>query len=196
MMQLSNQQQRILAWGILGVLLLLIYLLLIGPVLSKYQLENERIETLTDQLQRYQRLSDSKEGEKALLKQVKQDSPLNSFFLAGETRSVVSAKLQQNLKQIISQTGGQIVSTQGLPQTSDDYQSLPSVTLKVQLKAGIDELKLILFALETSRPGLYVENISISSTPVRNSSYAKKQVMRPLDIRFNLTGYTTGTDTL
>lgn len=191
-MRLSNQQQHVLALGILGILLLMIYSFVIAPVLTKYQTENQQIETLTDQLQRYKRLSDSREYETGLLKKVKQDSPLKSFFLEGETRSVVSAKLQQKLKQVVAQTGGQIVSTQGLPQTTGNTQSIPSVTLKVQLKAGIDELKELLFAMETSRPGLYVENLSISSSPVRNSSYAKRQVMPPLDIRFNLTGYTTG----
>ena len=191
-MRLSNQQQHVLALGILGILLLMIYSFVIAPVLTKYQTENQQIETLTDQLQRYKRLSDSRDYEAELLKKVKQDSPLKSFFLEGETRSVVSAKLQQKLKQVVAQTGGQIVSTQGLPQTTDNTQSIPGVTLKVQLKAGIDELKELLFAMETSRPGLYVENLSISSSPVRNSSYAKRQVMPPLDIRFNLTGYTTG----
>ncbi|WP_428033788.1 type II secretion system protein GspM [Amphritea sp.] len=195
-MQLNKPQQRYLALGILAILLTLLYLLIIGPVISHYQQANEQIETLTFQLQRYQNLNDNRPNEEALLQQVKQDSPLRAYFLEGETRSVVSAKLQQHLKQIVARTGGQIVSTQGLPSSQNNDQSLRSITLKVQYKAGIDELKALLFALETSKPGLYVEDLSISSAPIRTSSYARKQVLPPLDIRFNLTGYTTGREAL
>ncbi|MBN0987522.1 MULTISPECIES: type II secretion system protein GspM [Amphritea] len=195
-MQLNKQQQRYLALGILATVLTLLYLLVIGPVISRYQQANDQIETLTFQLQRYQNLNNSRPNEEALLQQVKQDSPLRPYFLEGETRSVVSAKLQQHLKQLVARTGGQIVSTQGLPAEQSGDQLLRSITLKVQYKAGIDELKELLFALETSKPGLYVEDLSISSAPIRTSSYARRQVLPPLDIRFNLTGYTTGRETL
>lgn len=195
-MQLNKQQQRYLALGILAAVLILLYLIVFGPVVSRYQQANDKIETLTFQLQRYHRLNNSRPHEEQLLQQVNQDSPLRAYFLEGETRSVVSAKLQQHLKQIVAKTGGQIVSTQGLPSSQSNEQLLRSITLKVQYKAGIDQLKELLFALETSKPGLYVENLSISSTPIRNSSYARKQVLPPLNIKFNLTGYTTGRDTL
>ncbi|WP_299203903.1 type II secretion system protein GspM [uncultured Amphritea sp.] len=195
-MQLNKQQQRYLALGILAAVMILLYLLVIGPVVSRYQQANEQIETLTFQLQRYQNLNDSRPDEEDRLQQIKQDSPLSVYFFEGETRSVVSAKLQQHLKQIVGRTGGQIVSTQGLPSTQSGDQLLRSVTLKVQYKAGIDEFKELLFALETSKPGLYVEDLSISSAPIRTSSYARRQVLPPLDIRFNLTGYTTGKEAL
>ncbi|BBB26773.1 type II secretion system protein GspM [Amphritea japonica] len=195
-MQLNNQQQRNLALGILIAVLILLYLLVVSPTVSQYQQANDQIDSLTFQLQRYQRLNDSRPHEENLLLQVKQDSPLKAYFLEGETRSVVSAKLQQHLKQLVAGSGGQIVSTQGLPSSSNKEQLLRSITLKVHFKAGIDQLKELLFALETSKPGLYIENLSISSTPIRNSSYARRQVLPPLDIRFNLTGYSTGRDSL
>jgi len=192
--------QHYLALGILVLILGILYLLVISPLLERYHSANEQIGSLQFQLQRYHSINQSRSSEELLLESVKFKTPLKGYFLEGETHSVVSAKLQQHLKRLISEVGGQIISTQTLKQTgnsnTEGSDDLPSVTLKVQLKTSIDQLKEILYMLETSKPGLHVANITISSTPVRRSSYARKQVMQPLDVRFNLTGYTTGREVL
>ena len=184
----SATQQRSLAVAILLLVLLLLYTLLINPVINRYQHANNQIDSLQFQLQRYQTLTASRADEEAQLRQVKEHTPLKGYFLKGATQSVASAKLQQHLKQLLANTGGQIVSMQGITTPGDS--TLPSVTLKVQLKTSIDQLKELLYRLESNRPALSLENLSITSTPVRRSSYARKEVLLPLDVRFNLTGYT------
>lgn len=191
MIQINPQHQRYLALTILIVLILLIHNFIISPVFNRYQQANAQIDSLQFQLQRYRHLAASQAGEEAQLQQVKYQTPLKEYLLDGATPSVISAKLQQHLKQLVASTGGRIVSTQGINSATDS--GLPSVTLKVQLKTSIDQLKELLFHIENSRPTLHIENLTITSTPVRSSSYARKQVIQPLNIRFNLTGYTNST---
>lgn len=183
----SPLQQRILAVFILIALLFTVYALIISPIVHRYQAANTQIDNLSFQLDKYQAIAESRQHATQQLDSLQRQNQESGYLLQGRTPALLSANLQQHLKKLVGQSGGELIRVQPLKHNQDD--NLPSVSLKVQIKADVSQLLTLLYRLEHGNPLLTIDQITVTANPVRKSSYAKKSVILPLDIRFQLTGY-------
>ncbi len=183
---LNPLQQRSLAVAILIALLLIIYGLIISPIMARYQAANDQIDSLSFQIAKYQAIAESRQQATLQLKQLQQQNARSGYLLKGRTPALLSANLQQHLKKLVARSGGELIRVQPL---RHDNSQLPSISLRVQVRADVTQLLKQLYALENGQPLLTISQITVTANPVRKSSYAKKSVIQPLDIRFQLTGY-------
>lgn len=183
---LNPLQQRSLAVAILIALLLIIYGLIISPIMARYQAANDQINSLSFQIAKYQAIAESRQQATLQLRQLQQQNDRSGYLLKGRTPALLSANLQQHLKKLVARSGGELIRVQPL---RHDNSQLPSISLRVQVRADVTQLLKQLYALENGQPLLTISQITVTANPVRKSSYAKKSVIQPLDIRFQLTGY-------
>lgn len=186
MTHLTPLQQRSLAVAILIMLMLAIYGLMISPIITRYQTANEQIDNLSFQIAKYQAIAESRQQASLQLKQLQKQNERSGYLLKGRTPALLSANLQQHLKKLVAQSGGELIRVQPLRHNN---AQLPSVSLRVQVRADVTQLLAQLYKLENGKPLLTISEISVTANPVRKSSYARKSVIQPLDIRFQLTGY-------
>jgi len=186
MMVMSKLQSRYLALFLLLVATTAVLWLLCYPLVSLYVSQSVLIERKESQIVRYRQLAESQESLEQELALLKRRSPAAAYYVAGETPALASARMQQYLKQIVERNGGELTSTQIL--TRDDGDESNSTSLKVRLTADLNASWQILYALESGRPMLFLDNLVISARPVRGRA-AKGAPEISLDLNFDMTGY-------
>jgi len=189
MNRLSPLQQRLLAIVLLLLLLASVFVLIVQPITGRYQQANEQIESLTEQISRYQAISDSRSQLEQRLAQLQQETKESGYLLKGRTDALLSANLQQYLKQLVTRSGGKLIRVQALETTKTG--PLDAVRLRVHLQAELSQMLVHLNELQRSGPLLIIEQLTISAKRVRPLRSTGKAFARPLDIQFLLTGYTT-----
>jgi len=88
----------------------------------------------------------------------------------------------------------QIVSRQPVrPRVQERFQK---VTVNVRMRCGIEDLKKVLYSLETSIPMVIADEVTIIKPRTRRrSANQTNPAPTALDIRFNMSGYlSTGTE--
>ncbi len=198
-MQLTSKQRRILALLLLLAAVVIFYQLLLGPLLNKYLDNADQIDRLEHQLSVYQRVAGDLEQQQETLQQLRASNPSAGMYLTESRPTLAAAELQQILNRLLSSTGGQLVSTQIID--SQKTESLPAVAIKVRLRCEIDELVNLLYSLETHKPMMFVENLTLTSSAQSSSLRARitrrtaqqlrRSIAMPsLDLRFDLVAYT------
>ena len=203
--ELPLQQRKSLALAILIILLLLVTLFVIKPFFSTFMDYGEDIESLEQQLSTYERLAQSLNQNRSELQQLQQNNPWSQYYLEQTKPALAAAGLQQYLNQLTRRHGGQVVSTKILNRNDDT--PLQTVAIQVHLRMDISELVPLLHGLESGTPWLFIENFSVTAN-VRQLRQTRQQRLqqlrqrrqnpnqaitsnpnRPLDIRFDLIGY-------
>ncbi|GAA3550333.1 type II secretion system protein GspM [Zobellella aerophila] len=197
-MRLSTRQQQLAAVAILTSVLLLFGLLL-HPLLNLFMQQGATLSRLESQLARYQKLSDNLEQTEQTLQRLKKENPSADFYLPETRPSLASAWLQQHLNQLVSHSGGQLLSIQNTQ--ANTTSPLSSIALKVHLRGEMGQLVQLFHALESGRPMLFINDLVISASPGRRNIRISRhlppnrgqdpryQQLPSLDIRFDLLGY-------
>ena len=183
---MTKTQSRYTALFLLVLATMAVIGLLCYPLVSLYLSQSSDIDRKVSQIARYRQVSENQESLEQELALLKRRSPAASYYIAGETPALASAKMQQYLKQIVQKNGGELISTQILKE--DEPESAGSTSLRVHLRAELESSWQILYALESGRPLLFLDNVVITSRPVR----ARKPADAPsisLDMNFDVTGY-------
>lgn len=186
MMALSKLQSRYAALLLLLLMAAASTWLLCYPLVSVYVSQSQLIERKENQLVRFRQLAENQESLDQELALLKRRSPTAAYYVAGETPALASARMQQYLKQIVERNGGELISTQILSQ--DDTDAANSTSLKVRLTANLNASWQILYALESGRPMLFLDNLVISARRVRGTSVDAAPIVS-LDLNFDVTGY-------
>lgn len=187
--------RRLLAVGLLLALLAVLAGGLLLPLLARWNAAGERREQLQGQLEVYRRMAAGLPEQQARLERLRGAAPPAALTL-GETRpALAGADLQQRVGQLVSQSGGQLVSTQIL-ERGDPAAALPAVTLKVQMRGETEQLVRLLHALAYSRPLLVVDNLLVLANPrldmQRIYSGSERPVLPALDVTFEVTAFMAG----
>lgn len=184
--------RQLLAVLILLSAVSLLLWLVIGPLLSRFQSDEEIIAGLQQRLEVYQRLIAELPAQEARLAELKGSDPMARLVIAETRPALASAELQQQIGQLIGQIGAQVVSTQIL-NLEDTGSPLPAVGIKVHLRGETDQLVRLLHELAHHRPLLLVENIVVLSNPRVNMQRIRQatdlKAAPSLDITFDLRGF-------
>jgi general secretion pathway protein M len=183
---MTKTQSRYVALSLLVLGTIAVIWLLCYPLVSFYVSQSALIERKEGQIARYRQVSENQEALEQELALLKRRSPAASYYVAGETSALASAKMQQYLKQIVQRNGGELISTQVLKE--DEPESAGSTSLRVHLRAELESSWQILYVLESGRPLLFLDNIVISARPVRGRKVTDAPIIS-LDMNFDVTGY-------
>lgn len=112
-------------------------------------------------------------------------------YLSSSSEALAGAELQSIVKRRVLPSGGQVLSTQILG--SQPEEGFTRVTLKLKMRATLEKLVEIFYALETSTPYLFLDNVSVRYRGgVRRSGAAAALPAQPLDVDLELSGYMRG----
>ncbi len=175
--------QRVLAVGLLVIIIMLFIFTLVIPLLSAGIEYRASRDELAFRLQRYKTIAARKDQVLADSQQIKQQYQQQQYFSTHDTVALASADLQKKIKSAIANKGAQLTSTQVLPVKNEN--KLSYVTIKVRMSGTIEQLRTIIYLLETAKPLVILDQIDIR--PVRgkrNRKTRKIEASNQLNINF------------
>lgn len=185
MIQLTPKQSKAAAI----VLLLLVAALVVAAVFVPLWLLNQRydmaVEDASARLARYSKIIGMREGLQKKAAELK-TLETSHHFLKSASPALAAAELQELAKNILDANGGKINSLNILPHKDDGQYRQISVSL--QLSAPLSAVKAMLYALESARPYLFIDNFSIRAP---FNLVARSEVANEPDlvVQFDLMGY-------
>ncbi len=189
---------RLAAILLFVITVILVYLLCFHWFILRHRDYGTEISELSGQLGRYQRVAAQKTQYESLLQDLENRQSDESLFLGGGDFNEAAAEMSERLGQMINTQAEdtcQIVSRQPVrPRVQERFQK---VTVNVRMRCGIEDLKKVLYSLETSIPMVIADEITVIKprTRRRRTNNQDTQVQTALDIRFNMSGYlSTGSE--
>jgi len=195
---LSPATSRFVAVSLLVLLLLFLLFYLLLPLGRIYAEKSSEVSSLADQLSRFEYLVANEDKINAELKRIDELGSDGDLFLSGNKQSIASANLREFINEAVKRSGGQLVSSQ-------DYEAeaVPSATpigLRLQVSGEVQNLVDLLYELESARPVIFIDELSVtsSSTRIRSSranlrnQRARTTNLNSLDIRMDVVGYLAG----
>jgi general secretion pathway protein M len=185
MKPLSAKQQKVAAVTVLVVVVLLLISAVAVPVWLLNRHYDSALDETVNRLDRFSKIVGMRGG---LQKQAVEVKALEAkhHFLKSASPALVAAELQQLAQAIFDANGAKVNSIQPLP--SKDEGAYRQVTVQVQLLAPLSSVKGMLYAMESARPYLFLDNISIRASNMlvsRNDPPSEPD----LTVMFDLSGY-------
>ena len=182
---------RLAAILLFVIVVILVYLLCFHWFIVRHLDYGTEISELSGQLGRFQRVAAQKTQYESLLQGLENRKSDESFFLEGGDFNEAAAEMSERLGQMISTQAEetcQIVSRQPVrPRVKERFQK---VTVNVRMRCGIEDLKKVLYSLETNVPMVIADEVTVIKPRARRrSNKTTEQVQTTLDIRFNMSGY-------
>ncbi|MFC1605855.1 type II secretion system protein GspM [Pseudomonadota bacterium] len=183
---------RLTAILILVIVLLVVYLTCFHWFILRHLEYSAEIDELSGQLGRYQRVAAQRAEYETLLQGLQDRRSDENLFLEGNDFNEAAAGMSERLSQMISiqaEDSCQIVSRQPVrPRVQERFEK---VTVNVRMRCGVEDLKKVLYALETGVPMVIADEVTIIKprSRSRRSRNQEPETGQPLDIRFNMSGY-------
>jgi len=151
---------RILALAILLIPVLLIANYVIRPLIHSYVAAGDRLDGSRDEIIHYQRLLNSTPELQAAVVRLERTQPLKPLLLAGTNRALAAAGLQKKLQDAADKHGVTILSLR--VQNPVAAGPLERISVEARLRAGARELRDLLYFIETTKPYLFVDKLTIN----------------------------------
>lgn len=187
----NTGENRLTAILLFVIAVILVYLLCFHWFIVRHIEYGSEISDLSDQLGRFQRVAAQKPQYQTLLQGLQNRKSDADLFLPGDDFNEAAAGMSEVLGQMIrtqAEDNCQIVSRQPVrPRVKERFQK---VTVNVRMRCGIEDLKKVIYSLESGIPMILAEELTVikpRSRRRRNSDQPEPQAL--LDIRFNMSGY-------
>jgi general secretion pathway protein M len=155
----------------------------IWPLVQSYATSGTELERTREDIARYQRLLNQLPALEEAVSQLERTRPLSPYLLAGSNRALAAADLQRRLQEAAERNKVTILSLRVKNPSADG--PLERISVEARLRAGIDELRDLLYQIETTQPYLFVDDFSIV---VRQSRRSRRGTMSGLEISLTLFG--------
>ncbi|WP_027159020.1 type II secretion system protein GspM [Methylobacter luteus] len=183
-----NKTQRWIAVGLLVAVIVIFSVVVITPIVSKGMELHETKNALVFKLQKYQRILARKEAVTEGMDKIKAQHLSQGYFNTQGTGALASADVQEFIKRAIVDAGGQLTSTQALPVSNKDGFS--RIMVKVRMTGTIDELRAVLYKMETSVPLIIVDQIDIRPVRgIRNRKTRQIESSNELNVNFQAVSF-------
>jgi general secretion pathway protein M len=179
-------RSRVLAIGLLVVALALCYLVLVHPIVAAYRETARTIAELEANLVRYQQIGRQLSLHEADLARFQRAQPSGGYFLRSGTDALAAAELQDRVKRLVDSSGGELVSTRDLPVSQ--HGRFSSVGIQVQMSGSVGTVLLVLYALESGRPLVIVDNVNLRAIAESRFRRTEPEVNR-LSASFDVSGF-------
>ena len=183
--------QRWLAVALLLLVVFTVIFALLLPLITTGLAYHEEKNDLLFRLQRQQSIAGRESRVAEDLEAIKQQFSQQGYFSTSSTEALASAELQTIVKTAVSDAGGQLTSTQGLPGKMND--GFLRISVKVRMTANMEALLGVLHAIETAVPVLIVEQLDINPVRgARNRSTNKVEPSGQLNVSFEVVSFMRG----
>lgn len=186
----ANRLRCLLPIATLVVLLATVIAAIMIPWWKKNLEYQQAAENAADRIGRYQRLIQQRPAFRDALAQLRSEHKKRGYFLAGSSEELAAAELQKQVKDVVGEAGGTLVSTQNIPAGIKDLPG--KVQVRVRLKGDTDALTKVFYELERQHPLLFIENLNIKSRRSVRGRRQNRVTTYTLDVGFNLVGYMQG----
>jgi len=178
-------------WAALALLLLVvsaIILLVLLPLVTNWLDYREQKDDLLFRLQRQQAIAARRDSVAQNLELLHQQYRQQGYLSNSDTEALASAELQNIIKTAVTEAGGQLTSTQGMPgRTENDFVR---IAVKVRMSGSIESLRTVLHSLDTNVPLLLVDQLDISPVRgARNRSTNKMDPSAQLNVSFEVISF-------
>lgn len=150
---------RALAWSLLSLVLLTIFIVGVLPFWERYQLTRSATTEVQEQVVEIQEAI--ARAEYLTAQPESRLKTINHFLLPGDSQALAAAALQNRVEALVDQRGGQIFSTHTI--LGEERQSLAQVSIRVRLALTTSVLQQILFDLEGQLPLLVIDYLKLAS---------------------------------
>ena len=152
---------RILAAGLLVLLLVLIFLVTVLPVQQSYRAKQAAIADRTEQLEQALGVAASAEQLSQQHSMLRSQGGLSRYLIEGVSVPLAAAALQRRIEVAVGRREGQLISTEVLRPV--DEHGLTRVSLRARLRLDTPALQQILHELESGLPFLVIDNAVAAS---------------------------------
>jgi len=174
------------------IVVIVVYLLCFHWFIVRHRDYSTEISELSEQLGRFQRVAGQMTQYQSLLQGLQDRKSDENLFLEGDDFNEAAAGMSEHLGQMIrtqAEASCQIVSRQPVrPRVEERFQK---VTVNVRMRCGIEDLKRVVYSLETGIPMIIAEELTVIKprSRRRRTDDDQEPVLTLLDIRFNISGY-------
>lgn len=180
--------QRWLALSLLGLVLFTVIFLVLLPLFSSWLDYREQKNDLLFRLQRQQAIVARRDSIAQNLESLNQQYQQQGYLSDSDTEALASAELQNIVKTAVTEAGGQLTSTQGLPGKAEE--DFVRIAVKVRMSGSIEALRAVLHSLDTNMPLLLVDQLDISPVRgARNRSTNKMDPSSQLNVSFEVISF-------
>jgi general secretion pathway protein M len=169
------------------------YLGLLAPLLAVSRGYAERIEELEFKLQKLRKVAAEKDHWLGRLEEIKRQGQTEGRLISRDTAALASADLQTLIKEAVNRVGGELISTQVIPERKEEQ--FVRVAVKLRMTGSTQMLRDVLHSVESGHPILFVENLNIR--PIRNMQpqFPGRKAVKladKLSVDFDVVGYMRG----
>jgi general secretion pathway protein M len=182
----SLSRERLLAVGLLLFAIALIYMLVLSPLFTLRKEYAESVDESEFRLERYRKIAAERPLWSRRVEEIKQHGRVSEQYIAKETPALASADLQTLIKEIVTTSGGELISTQVVPEQQEEQ--LTRIAVRIRMNGSTKVLRDVLHAVETSQPILWVDNLNLRPIRMPMRPGAKAAPDR-LSIDFEVVGY-------
>jgi len=172
---------RMAALALLSVVALLLYAAVIAPVIDQAANAAADLIRAQERLGRLQELAASVDRLDNAARRVQALGPGRSFFIEAPSAVAASARLQEQLKELIDSSGARVTSLFALPPV--DEKDYSRVTLRLLITADTPALQAVLHGIETAAVALVVEKLYVRARA------RSVDAIRDLDIEIEVAGF-------
>jgi general secretion pathway protein M len=196
-LKINLSKSQAAALGLLLAAFALLYIAAVAPLAEIGAGYAERIDDLEFKLTKMRKVAAEKDFWIQRLEEIKQQGKTQGRFISRDTAALASADLQTRIKEVVNQAGGELISTQVIPERKEEQ--FVRIAVKVRMTGSTEVLRDVLHDFEAGSPILFVENLNIR--PIRivqprlpNSPAAKQppKVQDRLSVDFDVVGYMQG----
>jgi general secretion pathway protein M len=193
LLQPGTPVSRLAAIGLLVLALLAGWTFVVAPLLRGYQTTAEQIERSQSLLERYRRLAAQQPELQRMVDQASQAAGASAGYLKGETEALAAASLQEQVRALVDDAGGELRSTQILPlEPAEEGVPARRVGLRLQLAIDLEGLQALLHGLETAEPYLFLEDVTMRERRMRRRRRNDPEPPPMLDVALEIYGFVRG----
>lgn len=178
-------------WAAVALLLLVVsavVLLVLLPLATSWLDYREQKDDLLFRLQRQQTIAARRDSVAQNLESLNQQYQQQAYLSTSDTEALASAELQNIIKTAVTEAGGQLTSTQGMPGRAEN--DFVRIAVKVRMSGSIESLRTVLHSLDTNMPLLLVDQLDISPVRgARNRSTNKMDPSSQLNVSFEVISF-------
>ena len=187
MAQLSKNRKRILALGVLLMIILAGFMFLIQPYLYLLNSSEDHLDAIRFEHANNIKLLRKKDYYLDNLAIMSDAYNSEDVYLESNKKSLATAEIQSIFKELAERSNAELISSQV---TTDEVDTENSVGLNTRLRADIFALQRLIYEIESSSPRLVIKKVSIRRGGRAVFRYKNEESSsQTLDVRLEVFGY-------
>jgi general secretion pathway protein M len=190
MLRPGSLLSRILALLLLAALPLLVWTVVVEPVIAAYRDADQAIARTQSLLNDYRQRAAQRPQLAELVTAEEARAAAVQGYLVAVDDALAAAELQDRVKSVIEAAGGTLRSAQSLEVAPvEGIAGVRRAGLQVRFSADSESLATILYGLETGKPYLFVDGLSVREPRRQRRRGDESEGPPELDVVVDLYGY-------